>query len=379
MTTYSRDALIKMNRDGLRAFATEQGFVTATSITKAQLLDMLAPQDVEVAGNGDAAPDEAPASPDVLGRSATSTPPPYAVLPPPATVTYPTVVQALGEVMRKVEPIAKDLRNVDSHYAARSIDDVMDTLHDIMAEQGILPVPTVESAEYRDRGKQHEAILRVRWTFHGPAGDTISGVVMGEALDSSDKATNKALQASLKYLLLDVFLVPLKGQDDDDADAKSPEHEPEDTPNSLAQAAGWEDAAAEGDAHIALTRRIKQLLPDDIARARDQRDKLGWPIRSRQAFDGFARWVSAAEQRRDADRREPSADPEQLAAARAALAAAEATVTGKMTEQGRIGEKQSPSGLLNDVPEAVCPTCGNGAGTVNEIVHEEGCPQAEAF
>jgi hypothetical protein len=134
--------------------------------------------------------------------------------------TIPSVHVALLDVMAKVGPIAKNQRNIDSHYASRSIDDVFDTLHDLMADAGVIAVPTVKSAEYREHGKQTHAFLEVCWTFYGPAGDCVEAVLRGEALDSSDKATNKALQASLKYLLLDTFLIPLNGPD---ADATSPE------------------------------------------------------------------------------------------------------------------------------------------------------------
>jgi hypothetical protein len=44
---------------------------------------------------------------------------------------------------------------------------------------------------------------------------------MGEAMDSSDKATNKAMSAAYKYAALMTFAIPTEG--DNDADAHTPE------------------------------------------------------------------------------------------------------------------------------------------------------------
>jgi hypothetical protein len=44
-------------------------------------------------------------------------------------------------------------------------------------------------------------------------------VVFGEAMDSGDKATNKAMSAAYKYACLQVFCIPTEG--DNDADGSS--------------------------------------------------------------------------------------------------------------------------------------------------------------
>ena len=59
-------------------------------------------------------------------------------------------------------------------------------------------------------------------------------MVFGEAMDSGDKATNKALSAAYKYAALQVFCVPV---DADDADHSSHEVEYQRTSNLRAQLA----------------------------------------------------------------------------------------------------------------------------------------------
>lgn len=173
-----------------------------------------------------------------------------------AASTPKTVHQAMAAVMKAVGPVAKDLKNEKAGYAARSIDGVMDALHDPMAEAGVFVVPEVESAEYavvevgKNKTPMRQATLRVRWRFYGPAGDCVEAVTYGEALDSGDKATNKAQSAALKYALLQTFLVPVTG-DDADADhhersgTERPEPKPPDA-GKLAAVENLYDALPEG-------------------------------------------------------------------------------------------------------------------------------------
>ena len=58
------------------------------------------------------------------------------------------------------------------------------------------------------------------YTFYAPDGSNVRAVVVGEAMDSGDKSSNKAMSAALKYALLQIFRVPTES---DDADATSHE------------------------------------------------------------------------------------------------------------------------------------------------------------
>ncbi len=62
--------------------------------------------------------------------------------------------------------------------------------------------------------------LRVAYTFYAADGSSVRAVVVGEAMDSGDKSSNKAMSAALKYAMLQIFCVPVE---QDDADAHSPE------------------------------------------------------------------------------------------------------------------------------------------------------------
>jgi hypothetical protein len=63
----------------------------------------------------------------------------------------------------------------------------------------------------------------VAYTFYASDGSSIRAVVVGEASDSADKSSNKAMSAALKYALLQIFCVPTES---DDADAYTHEAAP---------------------------------------------------------------------------------------------------------------------------------------------------------
>jgi hypothetical protein len=48
-------------------------------------------------------------------------------------------------------------------------------------------------------------------------GSSVTTVITGEAMDSGDKATNKAMSVALKYALLQMFLIPTDDMRDPDA------------------------------------------------------------------------------------------------------------------------------------------------------------------
>jgi hypothetical protein len=60
--------------------------------------------------------------------------------------------------------------------------------------------------------------LRVTWT--APDGSSVATVTAGEAMDSGDKATNKATSAAFKYACFLLFTIPLN---EPDADEHTPE------------------------------------------------------------------------------------------------------------------------------------------------------------
>lgn len=142
------------------------------------------------------------------------------------------IYSAIAEVMTNVNAIAKGRKNAQQGFAFRGIDDVMNELHPIMAAAGLFVVPTVLHEERSQGttsrgGPMFYTRLTIKFTFYAQDGSSLDAVVIGEAMDSGDKASNKALSVGLKYALLQVFCIPTEDDKDPDAEAHNfqPQHE----------------------------------------------------------------------------------------------------------------------------------------------------------
>jgi hypothetical protein len=62
------------------------------------------------------------------------------------------------------------------------------------------------------------ALVRVRYRLIGPDGTSTSGEAWGEAHDSGDKATQKALSQAYKSFTLQLFSIPTEGSAEDEPD-----------------------------------------------------------------------------------------------------------------------------------------------------------------
>ena len=138
----------------------------------------------------------------------------------------PMIYKSIIDVMKKINAIGKDRKNETQHFQYRGIDDVMNELHGALTESGVFVVPEVLE-ENRSTGKSSNGRdlfytrLKIKFTFYAADGSSVNAVVIGEAMDSGDKASNKALSIGLKYAMLQVFCIPT--EDDKDPDAASPE------------------------------------------------------------------------------------------------------------------------------------------------------------
>ena len=70
-------------------------------------------------------------------------------------------------------------------------------------------------------------ICKIKFTFYAEDGSNIKSVIIGEGLDTGDKATNKAMAIAYKYACFQVFCIPT--EDMVDPDAERPELEGSDT------------------------------------------------------------------------------------------------------------------------------------------------------
>lgn len=146
---------------------------------------------------------------------------------PPWIKGEPKIFAAVIEANRLVEAVSKDRINTEQKFKFRGIDGVYNGIHSALATAGIVPAPRVLSTKKSERktrnGWTQELVeMEVEYWLTAADGSVmVVGPVPSQALDTSDKAINKALSFAQKYALIQTFTIPT--EDDLKAMAESAE------------------------------------------------------------------------------------------------------------------------------------------------------------
>jgi hypothetical protein len=183
-------------------------------------------------------------------------------------VSEPKVYQAIAKVtaMLAKEGISKDRKNEQQGYKFRGIDDVYNALAPFLAEAKLCILPSVLDRLVVERTNHKGTALfyvtvKVDFAFvSAEDGSTHHVVTFGEAMDSGDKATNKAMSAAYKYAAMQAFCIPTEG--DNDADAQTHEVKGADPValKTLSEAAG-KGIEAFREAWKGLTKEQRESVP----------------------------------------------------------------------------------------------------------------------
>jgi hypothetical protein len=136
--------------------------------------------------------------------------------------SQPSIYQLMALVMRDVRNLGKDGFNDHQKYKFRGVDGAIGALAQPLRDHGVFMTPEVLDSETEVRGKMNAIRMRVAFHFYGPAGDKVTAITMGEASDTADKASNKAMSAALKYALIHTFMIPVDAASLDDGDRDHP-------------------------------------------------------------------------------------------------------------------------------------------------------------
>lgn len=196
------------------------------------------------------------------------------------TTTNTAVYEAINKIQAALSKsgIAKDRQG--SQFKFRGIDDVYAALAPLLAEHKLCIIPRVISREAVERksksgGPLYFVSLKVEYDFvSAKDGSCHTAAAPGEAMDSSDKATNKAMSAAYKYLCLQTFCIPTEG--DNDADGTTHEVAPAE-PITLEFLVD-KIIKAKAVTHLSniwtkYADAIKNLPPDDLELLKHTKDK----------------------------------------------------------------------------------------------------------
>jgi len=120
--------------------------------------------------------------------------------------------------------ITKSRRNSQgSGYNFRGIDDVYNAIAPLLSKHGLCILPRVLSRECLERmsksgGGLFYVTVDAEFDFvSAEDGSKHTVKTFGEAMDSGDKATNKAMSAAYKYACFQAFSIPTEADNDADA------------------------------------------------------------------------------------------------------------------------------------------------------------------
>lgn len=105
-------------------------------------------------------------------------------------------------------------------YRFRGVDDVMNALSPHLVAAKLVIVPRVVERTVSERTNKHGTVmtyacLTVEFDFVSAVDGSVHVArTMGEAMDSGDKATNKAMSAAYKYVCFQAFCIPTEGDND---------------------------------------------------------------------------------------------------------------------------------------------------------------------
>jgi len=184
-------------------------------------------------------------------------------------MSAPAVYAAISAVQAALAKhgIAKGRQNAQQGFAFRGIDDVYSAIASLLPAHGLCIIPRMIGRETdarptRNGGVLYYVTVEAEFDFVATAdGSKHTARTFGEASDSGDKATNKAMSAAMKYAVLMTFTVPTEG--DNDADAHTP---PETVPiDAAAFALSWQRMLDQAETLAALDKLKADTAADRAA------------------------------------------------------------------------------------------------------------------
>ena len=139
------------------------------------------------------------------------------------------IFSKMVNILKETKAITKSEKNQQQGFKFRGIDNVMNELHEIFSRNEVFILQevkdfTTENRPTKSGGTNTFTRPTITFRYITTDGSFVETTNVGEAMDSGDKGMNKAMSISLKYSLLQMFLIPTEEQKDPDATT------PEETP-----------------------------------------------------------------------------------------------------------------------------------------------------
>lgn len=150
----------------------------------------------------------------------------------PAISQAPQVYAAINAVQKEIAITGISKNNATTggaKFKFRGIDDVYNALSPLIAKHGLVIAPRYSDRAFVERKSSNgNSLFYITVTGHFDFISMVDGskhtvTTFGEAMDSGDKGTNKAMAIAHKYALLQVFAIPTEGDNDPDNYTHNPQ------------------------------------------------------------------------------------------------------------------------------------------------------------
>jgi len=138
------------------------------------------------------------------------------------TETRKTVQEAWAAVMTDVQGLGKNqaVTSGPARFNFRGVDDVMNAVGPVLRTHGVSVIPvqvhsSSENVTTRSGAHMRNVTVFVQYAINGPDGSTMPGAAAGEAADTGDKATPKAMSVAFRTFLLQALCLPTNEPDPD--------------------------------------------------------------------------------------------------------------------------------------------------------------------
>lgn len=137
--------------------------------------------------------------------------------------TKKNIYETISAVMSEIGYVGKNDKNSQQGFMYRGIDAVMNAINPALIKHKLFVVPEVLEQTREERqtsrgGNLIYSVCKIKYTFYAQDGSSVSATVVGEGMDSGDKATNKAMSVAFKYACFQVFCIPTEEMVDPDAE-----------------------------------------------------------------------------------------------------------------------------------------------------------------
>lgn len=128
--------------------------------------------------------------------------------------------KAILSIMRDIGAIGKEGTNEQQKFPYRRLEDVYNRVQPLMRKYGIYSVSEIVACERQERKTSKGnpllySVLTVKYTFYAEDGSCVATEVVGEGMDSGDKASSKAMSVAHKYAICQMLAIPFDVEDPD--------------------------------------------------------------------------------------------------------------------------------------------------------------------